>query len=256
LAGIVRDLSRVRPAPATVDLAPLDDGGDETAALREVFARDGWYARRYSCFGNWYLSTAGLTFDDYMAGRPSQVHNTWTRKARKFDGSKARLELVTSTDQVERALDAFARVYAKSWKIQEPYPEFVPGWARICAQNGWLRLGVAWLDALPIAAQFWFSKNRRAYIFKLAYDEAYAKWSAGTVLTAFMIRHSFEHDHVVEIDYLTGDDAYKKAWMSGRRQRVGIRACNLRSSRGLLTAAFEKTGALRQRWRGAHFSRA
>ena len=64
---------------------------------------------------------------------------------------------------------------------------------------------------------------RRAYIFKLAYDEEYAKWSAGTVLTAHMFRHELDIDRVVEIDYLTGDDPYKGAWMTQRRERTGSR---------------------------------
>lgn len=248
LNEIICDLSRGRPRPSTVDLAPLDDPGHRVRALREAFASNGWYAKQYFCFGNWYLPTEGLSYADYIAARTSQVQNTLARKSRKFDGKKARIDIATTPDQVEIALEAFASVYAKSWKKPEPYPEFVPGWARICARNGWLRLGVAWLDDVPIAAQFWFTKNRRAYIFKLAYDEEYSKWSAGTVLTAFMIKHSLEQDGVIEIDYLTGDDAYKKAWMSERRERVGIRACNLRSSRGLLNAAFEKAGDFRRQW--------
>jgi CelD/BcsL family acetyltransferase involved in cellulose biosynthesis len=146
-------------------------------------------------------------------------------------------------------MDAYDRVYAKSWKKPEPYPEFVRRWARICADNGWLRLGVAWVDDVPIAAQFWFTMDRRAYIFKLAYDEDYSKWSAGTVLTAHMVRHSLEQDAVVEIDYLTGDDPYKKTWMTHRRERVGLIACNRRTARGMFTATVEYAGALRKRWR-------
>ena len=83
---------------------------------------------------------------------------------------------------------------------------------------------------------------RRTYIFKLAYDEEYAKWSAGTVLTAHLMRHSLEQDRVIEIDYLTGDDAYKKSWMTARRERVGLIAGNPRSARGLLIGAREFAG--------------
>jgi CelD/BcsL family acetyltransferase involved in cellulose biosynthesis len=71
-----------------------------------------------------------------------------------------------------------------------------------------------------------------AYIFKLAYDEAQSRWSAGTVLTAHLLRHALEVDQVVEIDYLSGDDAYKKSWMTVRRERIGLMACNLRSIGG------------------------
>jgi CelD/BcsL family acetyltransferase involved in cellulose biosynthesis len=146
-------------------------------------------------------------------------------------------------------MELYQTVYAKSWKKPEPYPNFISGWARICAENGWLRLGIAWIDDVAIAVQFWFTINRRAYIFKLAYDEDYSRWSAGTILSAHMIKYSLEEDQVTEIDYLTGDDNYKQAWMTHRRERVGVIACNLWNARGLATAATEYIGDLRRRWR-------
>lgn len=56
-------------------------------------------------------------------------------------------------------------------------------------------------------------------------------------------------DRVLEIDYLTGDDAYKQSWMTQRRQRTGILACNPRTPRGLLIGAQELAGGITKRWR-------
>jgi hypothetical protein len=231
----------------TVKLAPLSDADADD--LAQDFRGTGWFVRPYSCFGNWYQPCAGLSFDEYMTNRPSQTLNTWRRKAKKFAaaGSEARLELVTDPADVPRAMEAYGRVYAKSWKVPEPYPGFVPGWALRCAERGWLRLGLAWVSDVPVAAQFWFTRNGRAYIFKLAYDEEFSRYSAGTVLSAFMFRQALEVDRVREIDYLTGDDAYKRAWMSHRRERLGLVACNLRSARGFARAAYEWVGMARQR---------
>src|SRR5687767_13722369 len=134
-------------------------------------------------------------------------------------------------------MDAYEKVFAKSWKKPEPYGSFVRQWALICARNNWLRLGVAWLGDLPIAAQFWFTMHGRASIFKLAYDEEYSQLSAGTVLSAHMFSHALDVDRVLEIDYLTGDDAYKQSWMTQRRQRSGILACNTMTLCGLHTVA-------------------
>ena len=248
MAQVVGQLTDLRPRIATVNFAPLDGGAADTVALAGAFADRAWYVRRYFCFGNWYLPCEGLTFDAYMSGRDSQLRSTWVRKSKKLLAA-GRLQIVTTVDGVEAAMDAYDSVYAKSWKQAEPYVGFVRGWARICARQGWLRLGIAWVDDTPIAVQFWFTMNSHAYIFKLAYDEAQSKWSAGTVLTAHMIRHAIEVDHVAEIDYLTGDDAYKKSWMSHRRERVGLMVCNLRSLRGLASAAREYAGEMRLRLR-------
>jgi len=251
LTAIAADLTRSRPDCAAIDLAPLAPEDDDTAALERAFTSQGWYVKRYFRFGNWHLPCADLSFADYMRARESRVRHTWSRKVKKFrkvDGL-ARIRIVTAPDEIEAAMNAYEQVYAHSWKPPEPYPEFIRRWAYVCAENGWLRLGLASVADVPIAAQFWFTMQRRAYIFKLAYAQDYAHWSAGTVLTAHLIEHSLEQDRVTSIDYLSGDDPYKQAWMSRRRERIGLIACNLGNPRGALIAAYEYAGALRQRWR-------
>jgi hypothetical protein len=252
MSRLVDQVAAHRPRCAVVNVQPMDDSGAETLALQAAFAHKGWYVRPFTCFGNWYLPCEGLSFDAFMQGRDSKMLNTWNRKAKKFkEGatSGGRLQIVSDPADVSAAMDAYDHIYAKSWKKPEPYPTFVRKWAEVCAANGWLRLGIAWVNDVPIAAQFWFTIDRRAHIFKLAYDEEFSKWSAGTVLSAHMFRHSLDVDQVAEIDYLTGDDAYKKSWMTHRRERIGVIACNPRTLRGLMAAAKEFVGAARQRWK-------
>lgn len=247
---LVRQLTVATPRLATIKLMPLDAAAPDTTELERALRGEHWYVRRFFCFGNWYLPCEGLSFKDYMAGRDSKLHNTWTRKSKKFFATPDNtIEIVRDAAAVEQAMDHYELIYRKSWKDAEPYPEFVRGWARLCAEHGWLRLGIAYVGGVPAAAQFWFTVNRRAYIFKLAYDEGYAQWSAGTVLSARMFEQSLDVDRVVEIDYLTGDDAYKRSWVSHRRERVGIVAHNLRMPLGLLRAAKEAAGAFRARLR-------
>lgn len=248
--ALVQQLGQFRPRIASVNLSPMEGNSPDVTALRKAFASRGWYTRRYFCFGNWYLPCEGMKFTEYMQRRDSRIYNTWLRKSKKFRaGGDARLEVVTAPSDVERAMDAYQIVYAKSWKKPEPFPDFVRGWAGICAREGWLRLGIAWLNDQPIAAQFWFTVNRRAYIFKLAYDEDYGKLSAGTVLSAELFRLSIDVDEVSEIDYLTGDDPYKRSWMSHRRERTGLIACNPATPTGFLQMTREAVGQLHHRFR-------
>jgi CelD/BcsL family acetyltransferase involved in cellulose biosynthesis len=246
-AALVRQLDDIAPSPVAVTMAPIENDCADLLESAACFDRRTWYLKRYFCFGNWYMPSTGLSFARYMDERPGKLRNTWTRKLRKFERGGGRLELATQPADVGAAMDAYWRVYARSWKVPEPYADFVTAWAHTCAANGWLRLAVAWWENEPIAAQFWFTVNQRACIFKLAYDEAHTAISAGTLLTAFLMERSLDTDKVAEIDYLTGDDAYKRDWMARRRTREGILACNLRTPEGAVLAAREWAGELRRR---------
>ena len=103
----------------------------------------------------------------------------------------------------------------------------------------------------PIAAQLWLVRGGRALIYKLAYDEEYKRFSAGSVLTAELMRHAIDVDRVDDIDYLTGDDAYKADWMSQRRERLGMVAFDPITVRGLASAVRHGAGRLRRALRQA-----
>ncbi|MFI4982229.1 MAG: GNAT family N-acetyltransferase, partial [Nevskiales bacterium] len=138
---------------------------------------------------------------------------------------------------LDTAIADFIAVYQRSWKQPEPYPDFIGSLCRMAAARGWLRLGILSQQDRPIAAQLWLVRNAKASIYKLAYDQAESRFSPGSILTATLMEHVIEQDGVKEVDYLTGDDNYKKDWMSDRRERRGIIAFDPRTLHGLLAAA-------------------
>jgi CelD/BcsL family acetyltransferase involved in cellulose biosynthesis len=125
------------------------------------------------------------------------------------------------------------------------------GLMRTCAQQGWLRLGIAYLDGVPAAAQLWVVVAGTASIYKMAYDERFAKESVGTVLSSLLMEYVIDVDKVKTVDYLSGDDAYKRDWMSHRRERWGIMAFNLHTTHGVLAAARHVGGRAAKRALGA-----
>lgn len=247
LAQLLRALRREHGG-ASLRFAPMDPQSRSYAALLQALRLAGLRPFEYFCFGNWFRASSG-SWDEYLQQRPGPVRSTIKRAGKKFSAAGGTLELVTGGAQLEQKLAAYTQVYGASWKVPEPYPGFVPGLARYCAERGWLRLGIAWLNGQPVAAQLWIVAHGRANIYKLAYDEAYKAYASGTLLTAMLMQHVLEQDGVREVDYLIGDDPYKKAWMDQRRERWGIVAYNPASPAGLLGLLRERAGRALRRLR-------
>ena len=242
LLPLTRALRRGGARAAAYRFSPMDPASREFDLLRRALVLAGLSAHAYFAFGNWY-EPVSQAWAGYLKDRSGQVRSTIKRNGKKFKAEGGRLEIVQGGDGLEAALAAYQTVYSKSWKVPEPYPGFVPNLIRLCAARGWLRLGLAWLGDTPVAAQIWIVANGRADIYKLAYDEAYKALAPGTLLTALLMEHAIDVDHVQEIDYLIGDDPYKATWMSQRRERFGLVAYDPLTLRGLLGLTRQAIGA-------------
>lgn len=238
LTGCFAQLRRSTPA-SIVNLAPLDPDSRFFPAAFSALRQAGWLTDSYFCFGNWYALLEKPDFSAYFISLPSQLRNTVKRARKKLEKNPTfALTIQMQPDtSLRQAVDEFVMVYNHSWKRPEPYPNFIPELCKLAASRGWLRLGVARLDGQPIAAQIWLVCAGTAYIVKLAYHQNYAKFSAGSVLTAHLMQHVIDVDKVMAIDYLIGDDGYKRDWTPLRRERHGIIAFNLRTVHGCLAAA-------------------
>lgn len=231
------------PGSAVLRLQPLDASAPWVGAFEESLRLAGYRTSRFFAFGNWYQPVPVDGFSAYWRQRPSALRNSTERGHRRL--SKAgdwKIDLVQEPGiKLDAALAAYQRVYAQSWKQAEPCPDFIPSLATLAAQSGWLRLGVLWLNGEPLAAQLWLTCGNKANIYKLAYVKGVEKLSVGSVLTQAMMQHAMDIDRVTEVDYLSGDDAYKADWMALRRERVGLEAFDMRRTRGLMAACRHTT---------------
>ncbi len=243
-------LRQRQPLPLdSLQLGPLDLASPQAQALQQGLAAAGWRTQPYFCFGNWHLPLppgGSERWPAYWASREGALRNTAARMGRRFVRAGGRFEFVTGAAGLDAALAAYDSVYAHSWKGAEPHPGFLPGLARAAAAQGWLRLGLAWLGAQPVAAQLWLVQPPRAHIYKLAYREDAASYSPGTLLTAQLMQQVLADPAVTEIDYGMGDEPYKQQWMAQRRERWGLEALNPATLRG---RALQARRAL-ARWRG------
>ncbi len=183
----------------------------EEDRLDETLRRRGWVVRRDKVNVNWRIDTSAMTFDQYWAGRPSRLRNTTARRARK-----ARLDLVVHTRFDETAWADYESVYQASWKPPEGSPEALRQFAEEQAAAGSLRLGLAYREQQPVAAQLWTIENGEATIHKLAYREDASDLSPGSIISMEMFRRAIDVDKARVIDFGVGDDPYKSEWMTDK----------------------------------------
>jgi len=206
-------------------LSPIAEDDPLPAALKHA----GWVTNRSKANVNWRVRTKGLTFEEYWAARPSRLRNTAKRRAKA-----AGLDLVVHDRFDARAWEDYESVYNASWKPAEGSPELM----RIMAQQegaaGTLRLGLAYHEGQPVAAQLWVIEHGIATIHKLAYREDAKQQSPGTVLSMEMYRRAIDEDKVELIDFGIGNDGYKADWMSECVPLYALTAYDPRSLRGLI----------------------
>ena len=231
---------KLRGRSCVLDLSPVADAEPLLTALRSA----GWTAWAQPAAGNWIARTQGMDFASYWAARPGKLRSTAQRKAKA-----AGLDITIHDRFDPGAWAEYEAVYRASWKPEEGSFPFLRALAQQEGEAGTLRLGLARKHGRPVAAQLWIVENGVATIHKLAYAEDAKALSPGTVLGMEMFRRAIDEDRVREIDYGTGDDAYKRDWMDERRQLWRVVACDPRTGRGLWTIARRRASSLVARLR-------
>lgn len=201
-------------------LEPVADDDGHLADLQCAMEPAGFHCEHIFRDYNWIFRLQGQSYKEYMASRPAQLRNTISRKTRKLEREHGYdIRLFTGDEALQEMSDYYV-VYNASWKQNELTNAgfldcFVEGFSRA----GWSRLAILYIKSQPVAAQLWFVHQGKASIFRLSYDEAWKQYSPGSILTSFLMEYVIDVDKVEEIDFLTGNDAYKQDWMSERRER-------------------------------------
>jgi CelD/BcsL family acetyltransferase involved in cellulose biosynthesis len=196
--------------------------------FEDAIAQIGLRARSYFSDANWFLDEINYPsaryFDNLSKGLQKEIQYC-QRRLEKM--GKLRFEIkLGDDDSLEYYLDLYDKVRAKSWKAPEKDRNFIREFTISTAHKGWIRLCFLIYNDIPIAAQKWLVSNSKAYIWDVVYDEEYKKFSPGSILSLGICKHVIDEDKVVEIDYMTGDESYKKSWTPKRREMKGITVFN------------------------------
>jgi len=201
-------------------LEPVANDDRKLLSFQRVMETTGFSCGHRFRHYNWIYRLQGQSYADYMATRPAQLSNTIARKKRKLEREHGFEIRLYTGDEVPQHMTDYYSVYNTSWKQNEiSNAEFLNHFVRRFSQLGWSRLAILYIKEQPIAAQLWFVCHGKASIFRLAYDKDWRPYSPGSILTSFLMEYVIDTDKVSEIDFLTGNDAYKQDWMSERRER-------------------------------------
>ena len=232
---------RSDPPYDALRISPLDPELFER--LPPILRAEGWIRQRFFMFANRYEDVSGCDSNAYLQARPPRLRSTIERRTRSLEKSdRSRIEIIETDVGLDTTTWDFERVFSRSWKqglTEVPYQRAL---MKVAAQAGALRLALLYIDDAPAAAQFWLMSGGVGYLHRLAYDERFRDLSPGTVLTWHVIRHLLDVDRVDTLDFGIGDDAYKRDWVSGLRERWGIVGFNPRTLRGLRGAVWNIGG--------------
>jgi len=156
------------------------------------------------------------------------------RRLRKLEKSHGvAFRIISGTEGIDEAIEAFERVNAASWRQPEPFPDFDAGFLRAAAAEGVLRFGMLDVDGETVAVQIWIVNGGLATGTKLAFDERFKKDHVGALLMLHTIAHVIDQDRVDEIDFGLYANDYKRRWLSQQREIWGIAAFHPRTRAGL-----------------------
>lgn len=221
---------------ASLQLEPVAEDDRNTLALQQAMQSAGYASHRHFRFYNWFHRTRGESFEVYLQQRPARVRNTIARKRRQLERDHGYTIRMFRGTEVPQGLSDYHRAYSASWKAHEQYRDLLDALAVNLAVPDWTRLAVLYIGNKPAAAQLWFVAQRKASIFRLAYDDDWKRYSPGSILTAYLMQYVIDSDRVEEIDFLSGNEPYKQDWMSERRERWGLMFDKPRKQRSRLEA--------------------
>jgi len=175
-----------------------------------------------------------INFEYFRDGLSRRIINTISRKTRKLNReSKWSINITKNNKDTDSFYETYNNIYLSSWKKSEPHKNFIKELLREASRMGWLLTGTITINQKPAAAQIWLINNNTAYIYKLSYAEEHKTSSPGTLLTYDMAKYAITHEKVERIDFLNGNEKFKKEWLHQERDLYGIELTNKHSLIGL-----------------------
>jgi CelD/BcsL family acetyltransferase involved in cellulose biosynthesis len=173
-----------------------------------------------------FVELAGLSWDEYLAGRSRQLRSQLGRKLRSLRKQHdLQFRRTLGSEEVAADLGTLFRLHDARWAerpsssaLSDPaIRAFHLEFATAALERGWLRLCVMEVDGVPIAALHgWLIGGRWSY-YQAGFDPAWSRHSPGFLLLAETIREAIE-EGASEYDMLLGNEAFKRRFSTSSRR--------------------------------------
>jgi CelD/BcsL family acetyltransferase involved in cellulose biosynthesis len=145
----------------------------------------------------------------WLAAQSAATRRDLRRRERRLVERGTILRRLEAEEAVTTGIDTLLRLHAQRWgTASNAEPGFTRAEARLAARQGWLRLWLAEVEGVPVAASLSLRHHGREYLSMTGRDPAWSRWSVGSVLLHHTIREAFA-DGVREYHLLRGDQEYK-----------------------------------------------
>lgn len=198
---------RSRFAAATVFPMVAEDG-PFAVALRRVASRTGRTLRRFDAYERAALRRPAAEGDLGSAPSSKKLKELRRQCRRLGDLGEIRFESDRDPRSVRRAVEVFLALEASGWKGKsgtallqdEGVAALVRTLTRDLARQGRCRVDTLWAADSPVASAIMIESGNRAWFWKIAYDEAFARYSPGVQITLNLTQAQLDHPAVEMTD--------------------------------------------------------
>jgi CelD/BcsL family acetyltransferase involved in cellulose biosynthesis len=168
------------------------------------------------------------SWDSYLGARSANFRQQARRRARKLHGLGVRFRLADNPAQLESDFGALRSLHAARWGAASAFDLGAPmafhrDFAAVALEQGWLRLWLAEVDGVAVAAWYGFRFAGVESYYQSGRDPSWDRFRVGAGILEHSIREAFA-DGMREYRLLRGDEDYKHRYLS-REESISTIAC-------------------------------
>lgn len=256
---------RVHPAASGLMFSDIPATGPFAALLRDRAMRTGAHLREYGRHERAVLPLAAGR--DPLEGAPQKRLKEWRRLRRRLEEEAGPLtfRIRTTPPEVRHGMEDFLTLESRGWKgargtallMNASLAVFARAASRLMAREGKCRIVSLECAGVPVAMGIVLLTQGRAAFWKTAYDEAFARFSPGVLLTLELTRALHAEGAVALVDSCAIADhpMIDRIWRDRQAMADHFMAFSLARNGGFAAACLRETAhrRLRQKAKAAWY---